>query len=155
MNRQLGTALGQGLDAAVATPRSSVLRHVASTRRAHPDATTRDLLGILDRRYLATVASTGAASGAAAAAPGVGTAAALVLAGGDAVGFLAASALLAMSYAEIYDVPLEDLERRRTLIMAVMLGDSGAATVTRVAERTGAHWGSKRSTPSPSRASAR
>lgn len=29
------------------------------------------------------------------------------------------------------------------LIMAVMLGDSGAATVTKIAERTGGHWGKK------------
>jgi hypothetical protein len=139
----LANTILAAMDAAIATPREVVVKHIDQSRRAHPDASPAELCVALDRRYLAAVTSTGAAAGAVAAAPGVGVAPSLVLAGGDAVAFISASALLALAYAEINGVTIDDLERRRTLIMAVMLGDSGAATVTRVAERTGAHWGKK------------
>jgi len=135
--------LAGAIDAIAATPREAILRHIAQSRKSHPEATPAELCAVLDRRYLATVTSSGATAGGVAATPGVGTGAALALAGGDAVGFVAASGLLALAYAEIYGVPIEDLERRRTLILAVLLGDSGAATITKVAERTGGHWGRK------------
>lgn len=134
-------ALSRAVDGVAATPRVAVVRHIEQARRTRPDATPREICDALDRRYLAAVTSTGAAAGAASAAPGVSTPAGLALAAGDAVGFIAASGLLALAYAEIYGVPIDDLERRRTLILAVMLGDSGSATVSKMAERTGAHWG--------------
>ena len=37
-------------------------------------------------------------------------------------------------------ITIEDVERRRTLVMAVMLGHEGAKAVGKVAERTGQHW---------------
>lgn len=134
-------ALSRAVDGVAATPRAAVVRHIDQARRTRPNATPHEICDALDRRFLAAVTSTGAAAGAASAAPGVSTPAGLALAAGDAVGFIAASGLLALAYAEIYGVPIDDLERRRTLILAVMLGDSGSATVSKMAERTGAHWG--------------
>jgi hypothetical protein len=135
------SALLKALERAVNTPAEVVLNYVEQSRRSHPGATPAELCAVLDRRYLATVTASGASSGAAAAAPGVGTAISLALAGADAFAFIGASALLALSYAEIHRLAIEDLERRRTLVLAVVLGDSGIAAVTKVAERTGRHLG--------------
>lgn len=135
--------LSRALEAALNTPHEVVLRHIAQSRRVRPGATPAEICDVLDRRYLTAVTASGASCGAAAAAPGVGTGVTLALAGGDALAFVGASALLALSYAEIHGVRIDDLERRRALILAVMLGDTGAATVTKMAERTGAHWGRK------------
>ncbi len=57
------------------------------------------------------------------------------------MGFLNAAVLYVLSRADLHGVPLHDIERRRTLVMAVMLGEAGAKSVERVAERTGQHWG--------------
>jgi hypothetical protein len=95
---------------------------------------------MLDAEFRAATISAGAGVGVAAAAPGVGTAAALALSGGEALGFLGATALYVLSRAELQGIPLSDIERRRTLVMAVMLGEAGAKSVAKVAERTGQHW---------------
>jgi hypothetical protein len=87
----------------------------------------------------ATIAA-GAGVGAAAAAPGVGTGAALALSGAEAVAFLNATVLYILARAEVQGITTQDVERRRTLVLAVMLGDAGAKTVGTVAERTGQHW---------------
>ena len=36
---------------------------------------------------------------------------------------------------------IDDLEQRRTLMLTVLLGDSGASFVEKAAGRTGKHWG--------------
>lgn len=95
---------------------------------------------MLNGEFRAATIGAGAGVGAAAAAPGVGTAAALVLSGGEALGFMSATALYILSRAEIQGIPVQDVERRRTLVMAVMLGEAGAKSVEQVAERTGRHW---------------
>ncbi len=131
----------EAIDKVAGMPRSVVLAHIDQSRGSRPDSSPAEIIEILERRYLATVTSSGAAVGAVAAAPAVGMGPALVLAGGEAAAFVAASGLFALSLAEIHGVSLDDLERRRTLIMAVMLGDAGSATVANVAERTGGYWG--------------
>jgi hypothetical protein len=40
----------------------------------------------------------------------------------------------------VQGIRIDDVERRRTLVMAVMLGDAGARGVSKVVERTGQHW---------------
>ena len=66
--------------------------------------------------------------------------AALALTGAEAVAFLNATVLYILARGEVQGVTLEDVERRRTLVMAVMLGDAGAKGIGVVAERTGMHW---------------
>lgn len=80
----------------------------------------------LERMYVSALTGTAAAVGGAAAAPGFGTGLALALSAGEAFSSLELSALF---------------ERRRTIVMGIMLGGSGSATITKVAERTGQHWG--------------
>ncbi|MFG1716100.1 hypothetical protein [Micromonospora sp. NPDC049203] len=95
----------------------------------------------LERMYVSALTGTGAAVGGAAAAPGVGTGIALALSAGEVLSSLELSALFALSIAEVHGVGIDEIERRRTIVMGIMLGGSGSATITKVAERTGQHWG--------------
>jgi hypothetical protein len=128
------------LDKALSLQAPLVDRHIERLRRNRPDATPADVTKRLNAEFRAATISAGAGVGAAAAAPGVGTAAALALSGGEALGFLNATALYVLARSAVHGVPVHDVERRRTLVMAVMLGESGAKSVQAVAERTGQHW---------------
>ena len=135
------SALNGGLDKAVQISRPVLLKHIEQTRRSRPNASPEEIIDALGRRFTAAVAGTGAAAGATAAAPGVGTGVSLALAAGDAIGFTGIAALYVFSLAEVHGVPVQDLERRRTLLLGVMLGDAGANTVQQMATRTAPIWG--------------
>ncbi|KRF29494.1 hypothetical protein ASG91_00195 [Phycicoccus sp. Soil802] len=123
---------------AVSVQQPAVDAYIARVRRSRPDASPRDLISALDKYYLATVTTTGGAAGATAFFPaGVSVPAALL----DLVAFTEASALYALALAEVYGVPVQDLERRRTLVMGVLLGNAGSKLIERAAPRTAAHWG--------------
>ena len=119
----------------------TVVKHIEWTMRRKPDATPEEVIRFLGREYTATVTTIGASTGAIAAAPGVGTAGALGYAAFDIGTFTTASALYALSVAEIHGVRLADPERRRMLVMAVLAGNSGVAVMEKAAGRTGAYWG--------------
>ena len=72
--------------------------------------------------------------------PGFGTAAALTLSAGESGVFLEAAALYTLALADVHGVHISDLERRRSLFLAIMLGESGNQAISSVAERTGKHW---------------
>ncbi|MGM9379508.1 hypothetical protein [Streptomyces antibioticus] len=120
-------------------------KNIARARQRTPEATPaqviRNLERMLERMYVSALTGTGAAVGGTAAAPGVGTGVALALSAGEALSSLELSALFALSLAEVHGVPIDEIERRRTIVMGIMLGGSGSATITKVAERTGQHWG--------------
>jgi hypothetical protein len=130
-----------GLDKAIGIHQPVVAAHVRRIRDRHPEASPSDVIAQMEKQYLATVISTGAAAGGVAAAPGVGTAAAVVANAGEMVSFLEASALFILAVAEVHGVWIDDLEPRRTLLLTVLLGDSGATFVEKAAGRTGKHWG--------------
>ncbi|MFV2021357.1 hypothetical protein [Micromonospora sp. LOL_023] len=118
-----------------------VRKNIARARQRNPEATPAQVIRSLERMYVSALTGTGAAVGGTAAAPGVGTGVALALSAGEVVSSLELSALFALSIAEVHGVPIDELERRRTIVMGIMLGGSGSATITKVAERTGQHWG--------------
>jgi hypothetical protein len=128
------------LDKALALQAPLVEHHIARLRRNRPGATPIEIVGRLNAELRAATIAAGVGVGAAAAAPAVGTAAALALSGAEAVGFLNATVLYVLARGEVQGVTVADIERRRTLVMAVMLGDVGAKGVSKVAERTGQHW---------------
>lgn len=64
----------------------------------------------------------------------LGTFAALALSGGETVVFLEATAL---AVAEAHGIRVDEVERRRTLVLAVVLGDRGAMLVEKIAGQTG------------------
>lgn len=115
-------------------------RHIARLRRNHPGDSPRQIVRRLNGELRAATISTGVGVGAAAAAPGVGTGVALALSGTEAVAFLNTTVLYILARAEVQGVKIEEIERRRALVMAIMLGDAGAKGVGKIAERTGQHW---------------
>ena len=131
------------VDKAVQISQPEIIRHVEQSRRSRPDATPTEIIGVLGKRFTASVAGTGAAAGATAAAPGVGTGISLALSAGDALAYTGVAALYTLALAEIYGVPITELERRRTLLLGVLVGESGAKTIQKMAGRTGPHWAKK------------
>ena len=129
------------LDKAIDLQSPLVRKNIARARQRNPEATPAEVIRNLERMYVSALTGTGAAVGGAAAAPGVGTGVALALSAGEALSSLELSALFALSIAEVHGVPIDEIERRRTIVMGIMLGGSGSATITKVAERTGQHWG--------------
>ncbi|OBJ56330.1 hypothetical protein [Mycobacterium sp. 1423905.2] len=103
--------------------------YVARLRRAHPSASPAEITGKLEKRFLHAVTVSGAAVGATATLPGVGTLAALSAAAGETAVFLEATALFVLALASVYGVPLDNRERRRALVLAVLVGDNGKGAV--------------------------
>jgi hypothetical protein len=128
------------LDRALELNGAVVRKNIARARQRRPDASPAQVTKTLERMYLSAITGQGAAIGATAAAPGVGTGIALALSGGEVLTGLELTTLFALSLAEIHGVPWDEIERRRTLVMGIMLGSSGASTIPKVAERTGQHW---------------
>ena len=81
--------------------------------------------------------------GAIAAAPGVGTGAALAIAGGEVLTSIELTTLFVLSLAQVHEVRVDELERRRTLVLGIALGGGGAETIGKMAERSGKHWAKK------------
>lgn len=103
--------------------------YVARLRRAHPAAGPAEIAYRLEKRYLAALTASGAAVGSAATFPGVGTLAALSAGAGETVFFLEATALFVLATAEVYGIPLDHRERRRALVLAVLVGDDSKRAI--------------------------
>jgi hypothetical protein len=97
--------------------------YVDRLRRANPDAAPSVIVAKLEKRYLGAVTASGAAVGSAAVIPGLGTLAALSAAAGETAVFLEATAFLVLAIAAVHGVPIENRERRRALVLAVLVGD--------------------------------
>lgn len=123
----------RGIERLLSVQRPVVLLHIRSIRRRHPDASPAQVIRILETRYLAAVTTGGAAVGASAVIPGVGVGISLALSGIETAGFLESSALFAQSVTEVHGIAVEDPERARTLVMAMMLGTAGADLVKQLA----------------------
>ena len=123
----------RGFDRLLTTQRPAVLAHVRNVRRRHPDATPEQVIRILERHFLTAVTAGGAGVGASAVIPGVGTGISLALTGVETAVFLEASALFAQSVTEIHGIAVTDPDRARTIVMAMMLGTSGADLVRNLA----------------------
>jgi hypothetical protein len=137
---RLPAVLMRGVERAISIQQEPVARYVARLRRSQPDASPAQIIALLEKRYLATVTGAGAAVGGAAAVPAVGTAAAFALSGTETVLFFEATALFALAVAEVHGIRITDVEPRRTLLLAIVLGDNGAMLVEKMAGRTGQHW---------------
>ena len=115
-------------------------KHIARARQRNPKASPTDVVRNLEWIYRTAQTGTGAAVGAAAAAPGVGTGVGLAMAGGELLSSLQLTTLFVLSLAQVHGVRIDELERRQTLVMGILLGGGGGETVQKVAERTGQHW---------------
>ncbi|WP_208109974.1 hypothetical protein [Brachybacterium sp. AG952] len=114
--------------------------NVARLRRVHPDKSPSELIAHLDKYYLGAVTTTGAGAGAAAIVPNGWVQ--FPVAAAELVTFLEASVLYTLSVAEIHDVHAEDVERRRLLVMSVLLGDAAVKkAVEPIIGRSVPYWG--------------
>lgn len=133
--------LARAAEKALTIQQPAVKAHVDRLRRGRPGAPPAEILQALEKHYLATVTGLGAAAGGTSAVPAVGTAVGIAVNLAEIPAFLESTALFALAYAEVHGVPVADLERRRTLVMAIVLGNGGSKVVQKAAGRTGAHWG--------------
>jgi hypothetical protein len=119
----------KGVDRVLAIQRPAVVAYVRGIRRRYPGATPEQLVKVLERRYLTAITAGGAAVGATAMVPAIGTGVTLALSGVETAGFLETTALFAQSVAEVHGLSIEDPVRARSLVMSLMLGRTGADLV--------------------------
>ena len=96
---------------------------------ANPDATPAEIVTKLEKHYMAAVMASGAAVGSAAAFPGIGTLVAMSAVAGETVVFLEATAVYVLAVAEVHGIPAEHRERRRALVLAVLVGEDSKRAV--------------------------
>jgi hypothetical protein len=118
-----------------------VEQFLRAARRRNPDSSDAELLKTLERSYTALVATTGFAAGGTAALPAVNLPGSLVATIADAGAFTSASAIYVLAVANVYGLDVEDVERRRALLLTVLAGPEGPAFVEKLAGRTGPYWG--------------
>jgi len=131
-------ALDAALDKALSIQRPVVLAYLDRVRAKHPTASPADVIDQLERRYLAAAIGTGAASGGAAALPGVGTGASIVTGAAEIAAFVSATAMFVLAVAEVHGVPVNDPQVRRALVLTVLLGDVAETAVEAAAGAP--HW---------------
>lgn len=125
----------RALDGVLRVQRPAVVAHMRSIRLRHPDASTAEIVRMLERRYLAAVTTGGAAVGATAVVPGIGTGVTLALSGVETVGFLEATTLFAQSLAELHGIRVENPDRARALVLTLMVGKEGVDLVSQFAQQ--------------------
>lgn len=122
-------ALAQVIERSSRVQGPAAKAYVARLRRAHPAAGPAEIAFRLEKRYLAALTASGAAVGSAATFPGVGTLTALSAGAGETVFFLEATALFVLASAEVYGIPADHRERRRALVLAVLVGDDSRRAI--------------------------
>jgi hypothetical protein len=115
----LTTSLDKALGAQAPLARS----YVRYAREQSPEASPADVLAGAERRFLNLVTTIGAAAGASAAVPGVGTAAGLAANLAEVGAFVEANVFFVLLVAEIHGLLPDDPETRRALVLAALLGD--------------------------------
>jgi hypothetical protein len=135
-------ALSQVIERGARVQAPAVKAYVERLREHDPQATPAEIVGKLEKHYLAAVMASGAAVGSAAAFPGIGTLVALSAVAGETVVFLEATAVFVLATAEVYGIPADHRERRRALVLSVLVGDDGKHAVADLigAGRTSGAW---------------
>ncbi|WEK60298.1 MAG: hypothetical protein P0Y60_13365 [Candidatus Microbacterium colombiense] len=136
-------AMVRGLDRVLSIQRPLVLAHIRSIRLRNPQASPAEIVRILERRYLAAVTTGGAAVGATAVVPGIGTGVTLALSGVETLGFVESTALFAQSVAEVHGIAIGNPERARALVMTLMLGKEGVDLVGQLAGQVAGRGGTR------------
>jgi hypothetical protein len=121
--------LSQIIERSTRAQAPAVKAYVARLRRTYPDATPAEIVTKLEKRYLAAVMASGAAVGSAAALPGIGTLTALSAVAGETLVFLEATAVFVLAVADVHGISVEETERRRSLVLAVLIGEDSKRAV--------------------------
>jgi hypothetical protein len=110
----------------------AIRRYVQRLREQDASATPAEIVAKMEKHYLASVTASGAAVGAAALIPGVGTLAALSLVASETAMFLEMTTLFILGVADVHGIPMDDRVRRRTLVLGALAGDDGKHAVGRL-----------------------
>ncbi len=121
--------LSQIIERGARVQEPAVKAYVDRLRDHNPGATPAEIIEKLDKHYMAAVMASGAAVGSTAAFPGIGTLVAMSAVAGETVMFLEATAVYVLAVAEVHGIPAEHRERRRALVLAVLVGDDGKHAV--------------------------
>ncbi|TRW43388.1 hypothetical protein [Georgenia yuyongxinii] len=99
-------------------------------RQERPGASPAELVAVLESRYVRNAGLLGGGVGAVATVPAVGTGTAAVLTTAQVAASMTSAATFVMAVASLHGVRVDDLERRRTLLMGALLGEDGAEAVS-------------------------
>ncbi|ADT98318.1 MULTISPECIES: hypothetical protein [Mycolicibacterium] len=122
-------ALSQIIERGARVQGPAVRAYVARLRENSPEASPADIITKLDTQYMAAAMASGAAVGSAAAYPGIGTLVAMSAVAGETVVFLEATTLYVLAMAEVHGIPAEHRERRRALVLSVLVGEDSKRAV--------------------------
>lgn len=139
-NKAIEKAVVDVLDTGSKLQAPAVRRYVEFLRERHPGESPAQIVERLEKQYLLAVTGSGAAVGATAAVPGIGTLAALGAISAETAFFMEASALFTLAEAYVHGIEPEDKETRRALVLAVVLGDTGMAIVQKGLGTSSKNW---------------
>lgn len=125
----LGRAFIGAVDKAVQLQTSTIRTYVDWLRRQNPDATPAEIQKLMDKHLKNTVTGTGAGVGAAAAVPGIGLFSGAAAVAGESALFLDLAAFYAVASAYLRGEDISDPERRRALVLSLLMGTKGLAIV--------------------------
>ena len=125
----LGRAFIGAVDKAMQMQTSTIRTYVNWLRRQNPDATPAEIQKLMDKHLKNTVTGTGAGVGAAAAVPGIGLFTGAAVVAGESVLFLDLAAFYAVASAYLRGEDISDPERRRALVLSLLMGTKGLAIV--------------------------
>ena len=132
-----GRLLEAGVERALRQQQPLVAARIAAIRRKRPEASPAEVIHSLGRDYKLAVVVTGGVGGGIAILPAVGTIVSLATASAEAIAALNASVLYTLAVAEVHALPTETVERRRALVLGVVLGESGQAALSKVTGKSG------------------
>lgn len=134
--------LSQIIERSTRVQAPAVKAYVDRVRAGDRDASPAEVIAKLEKHYMAAVLASGAAVGSTAALPGIGTIAAMSAVAGETVVFMEATSLFVLAVAEVHGIPAQERERRRALVLSVLVGeDSNRAIADLLGRgRTGGAW---------------
>lgn len=113
------------LDTMIDVPSSAIEARVNKLRIQNPDASPADIQRIVTKKFRNLATSTFGAAGAVAAAPGMGTVAALSVSGAQLAGLVSEAGYYVLTLAHIHGIPLEEKEKRKLLVLTSLMGEQG------------------------------
>lgn len=128
------------IDAALKVQAPLARSYVERLRAKRPEATERQLLEHVTKRFISLTTAAGAGIGGVAALPGLGTVAALGLTVGEGATFAEACAFLTLATADIHGVDMSDRSTRRLVLMGVLSGERGTEIIAKAMGKQGLQW---------------
>ena len=124
-----GKYLIRALDKAVHMQTGAIEGYISWLRKKNPEKSPQELQVLVDKHFMRLASGSGAGVGMAAAVPGIGFVTGALAVGGESLVFLDAAAFYTMASAHLRGIDIRQPERRRGLILVVLLGTAGNAIV--------------------------